>query len=133
MTPFIPHLTLLSAGTSPGTSVFRYVVQPAHCNRIRNLHGGAAATLFDFCTTMALAPLARPGFWRLLGVSRTLAVTYLRPVPEGAAVLVESEVVAVGRRLATVRGVLRREDDGVVCATCEHGKFNTDPEAVGKL
>lgn len=42
--------------------------------------------------------------------------------------MIETEVVSVGKRLATVRGVMRREgggdddDDGVVLASCLHDK-----------
>ncbi|OAA68410.1 thioesterase family protein [Niveomyces insectorum RCEF 264] len=67
--------------------------------------------------------------WRLLGVSRTLAVTYVRPAPSGTDVLIECEVVHAGRRLSSLRGILRRRSDGAVLATCEHGKVITDPPA----
>ena len=115
---------------------FRFVVQPVHCNALGNLHGGCTATIFDLCTSMPLGLVARPGFWQWMGVSRTLNVTYLRPVPAGSQVHVECEVLQVGRKLCTVRGVMRLVEgdeegvkEGPVLAVCEHGKVNTDPPA----
>ncbi|KAK1779091.1 HotDog domain-containing protein [Copromyces sp. CBS 386.78] len=131
----IPHLKLLSSDPSlpHPKAFFRYIVQPQHCNRLGNLHGGCTATLFDYCTTMPLALVSKPGFWSYLGVSRTLNTTYLRPIPVGTEIFIECEVVAIGKRLATLSGKMRRAVDGALLATCEHGKFNTDPEAGGKL
>jgi acyl-coenzyme A thioesterase 13 len=43
-------------------------------------------------------------------VSRTLNCTYLRPIPHGQKIWVESEVVHLGKRLATLRGSIRNED-----------------------
>ncbi|KJR83445.1 thioesterase family protein [Sporothrix schenckii 1099-18] len=166
MSSFLPHLTLVSADDfetaashhHPPRIVFGYSVQPEHCNRMYNMHGGATAALFDFCTSLALAlapsspkeassPQADAALagdnndddndeeeliksWRRLGVSRTLNVTYVRPAPMGLAVLVECEQVHAGQRLSTLRGVLRRAQDGAVLATCEHGKVNMDPDNV---
>jgi len=129
MTPLYPHLSYLSSSTSAtGYPVVEllYTVQPSNCNGLGNLHGGATSTLFDYCTTIAVAPLAKPGFWSMLGVSRTLNVTYLQPVPGGTRVVIECSVEHIGKRLCSLRGVMRRESDGVVLATCEHGKVNTD-------
>lgn len=155
----------------PPRIVFGYTVQPEHCNRMGNMHGGATATLFDFCTSLAMAlaptsPTQTPKAdakgeegvpdtdaagnatsdgadddddddeedviksWRRLGVSRTLAVTYVRPAPSGGAVLIECEQVHAGKRLSSLRGVLRRARDGAVLATCEHGKVILDLEDV---
>ncbi|PBP19616.1 thioesterase superfamily protein [Diplocarpon rosae] len=125
-------LSLVSAAAS-GHVVFVYTVPPAHGNPLGNLHGGCTATIFDVCTTAALAPVARPGFWVGAGVSRTLHVTYLRPIPVGERVLVECEVVHAGRRLCTLKGTMRRETDGKVLAICEHGKVSSDPAAAGKM
>ncbi|KAK4156849.1 HotDog domain-containing protein [Chaetomidium leptoderma] len=125
-----PSLTVHSVSTPDAAHpsvTFRFTVQPQHCNRLNNLHGGCTASLFDFCTSTPLALIARPGFWSFLGVSRTLNTTYLRPAPAGTEVLVECEIVQVGQRLCALRGTLRRASDGTVLATCEHNKVNTDP------
>ncbi|KLU81832.1 hypothetical protein MAPG_00913 [Magnaporthiopsis poae ATCC 64411] len=140
---FFPYVELISAtGPRSGsnktedplvTATFRYTVPKKHCNRMGNLHGGAAATIFDYATTMPLVLVSRPGFWRHMGVSRNLSVTYVRPAPCGTTVLVECQVVAVGARLCALRGVMRREDNGQVISTCEHGKVNTDPPVKAKI
>ncbi|KAJ2905487.1 hypothetical protein MKZ38_005363 [Zalerion maritima] len=132
----LPHVKLVSSTpsltseleTHPHPSIlFQYVVQPSHCNRLGNLHGGSTATLFDWCTTIPLALISKPGFWLFMGVTRTLNVTYLRPVPAGTQVDIHCEILQVGKRLCTVKGVMKRSDDGTIVAVCEHGKFNTDP------
>ena len=95
-------------------------------------HGGAAATIFDIVTSASLAPISSPGFWEYVGVSRTLNVTYLRPVRRRTKAVVTCEVLATGKRMATIRGVMHETKDGeravgdVLC-TCEHGKANIDP------
>lgn len=131
MSLLLPHLHLASTTEHPSQPKlnFKYVVQPEHCNGLGNLHGGCAATIFDFCTSVAIAPLSKAGHWAYLGVSRTLNTTYLRPVPCGVAVLVECEVVQLGKKLCTLKAEMKREDDGVVLAICEHGKVNNDPPA----
>ncbi|PVI06570.1 Thioesterase/thiol ester dehydrase-isomerase [Periconia macrospinosa] len=85
------------------------------------LHGGAVALIFDITTSTAIIALSQPGFWDAGHVSRNLNCTYLRPVVEGQKILVESEVVTLGKRMAMTRAVIKTED-GKVCCTCEHGK-----------
>lgn len=126
--PFLDVQAASAAGPHPRAS-FTYTVQPDHCNRLLSLHGGAAATLFDFCTTLPLALVNRPGYWQYLGVSRSLNVTYMRPARVGEPVLIETEIVQVGRKLATLKGVMRRRSDGQLLCMAEHLKVNTDPDA----
>lgn len=109
--------------------VFSYTVAKHNSNGIGNMHGGCTASLFDFATSIPLCLINKPGFWNYMGVSRTLNVSYLRPIPIGEKILVECEIMSVGKTLCTIRGVMRRQSDGAVLATCEHGKFNTDPDA----
>ncbi|KAF5694593.1 hypothetical protein FDENT_1027 [Fusarium denticulatum] len=124
MNTLIPHLQLVSTnaeGPHP-SCVFSYTVQPDNCNRLQNLHGGCAATLFDWCTTLPLALVNKPGFWQHMGVSRTLNVTYMRPVPVGTEVLIECSITQVGKKLASLHGSMRRRSDNLLLATAEHGK-----------
>lgn len=65
------------------------------------------------------------------GVSRVLDVKYVRGLRIGEEVMVECEVVHVGRQSAAIRGVIR-DSRGRVCSTCEHDKTNIDPPVEGK-
>ncbi|KAI0413949.1 hypothetical protein EKO27_g3343 [Xylaria grammica] len=132
-TSILPTLSLVSHSTAAPhpRATFRFTVEPVHENGLGNLHGGCTATIFDICTTFPLQMMSRPGFWQYGGVSRTLNVTYLRPVPVGTTVDVECEIVHAGQRLSSLRGVMRTANtdgtEGPVLAVCEHGKVNTDP------
>lgn len=113
--------------------VFSYTVIQENQNGTGNMHGGCTATLFDFCTSMPVCLINSPDFWWYLGVSRTLSVTYLKPIPVGEKILIECEIMSIGKTLSTIRGVMRRQSDGVALATCEHGKFNSDPPPKSRI
>jgi acyl-coenzyme A thioesterase PaaI-like protein len=113
--------------------VTQYTIQRSDCNKLANAHGGHIASLFDLVTSMPLTLINKPGFWFWLGVSRTLNVTYLKPIPLGEEILVEAEILSIGKKLTTIRGTMRRESDGALLTVCEHGKVNTDPEASSKI
>ena len=107
-------LSLLSARAQPRPACsFGFTVTTALCNKLSNLHGGAAATIFDLVTSLALVPVAKVGWWRYLGVSRSLNVTYLRPAPCGTEMLVEATVLAIGRRLCTCLAFFSRLTPGL--------------------
>lgn len=103
-------------------AVFAFTVDRSLCNASLNLHGGAQATIFDVCTSLAAQAIGKEGFWLNAGVSRVLTVNYLRPAPEGEALLLECEVVHLGKTLALLKGSLVRESDGAIISTCDHNK-----------
>lgn len=114
----------------PAQATFAFNVPATYTNQPEGsssltTHGGAIATFFDMTTSLAIIACNMEG-WESLGVSRGLSVTYLRPPVEGQACLIEAEVIQIGRRLAVVRGVMKREADGVLLATCEHQKYMAD-------
>ncbi|KAK5115009.1 hypothetical protein LTR85_010047 [Meristemomyces frigidus] len=101
---------------------FAFKVERYYCNGSGNLHGGAQATIFDIATSIAMQAIGKEDFWINGGVSRALTVTYLRPAPEGEQLLLECDVVHMGKRLAMLKGTLKRESDGAVISTCDHNK-----------
>ncbi|KAF2691496.1 Thioesterase/thiol ester dehydrase-isomerase [Lentithecium fluviatile CBS 122367] len=126
--PLFKILKLESATLEPtkenpndAKTVFTMTVPREYCNMAGALHGGAVSLIFDICTSTALNVCAREGFWDTGHVSRTLNCTYMRPVPQGEKIWIESEVVHLGKRMATLRGSIKNEG-GKVCYLCEHQK-----------
>lgn len=113
---------LTATGPPNVTAVFELEMTSTYCSRMGNAHGGAVSLIFDMCTTICMAPCAREDFWLFGGVSRTLNVTYMRPVQQGTTVIIECEVLQVGKRLATIRGMMKSKQDGRVLCSCEHNK-----------
>jgi len=50
-------------GSEKGTVDFEFVMDERYGNINGVMHGGAAGVIFDMCTTTALGPLARRGYW----------------------------------------------------------------------
>lgn len=89
------------------------------------MHGGAAGVIFDMSTTTALCPLARPGFWEFMGgVTRSLNISYLKAVPIGIRVRLNSKVVSVGKQMAMIRGDMTSLDGKTTYCAVEHHKVN---------
>lgn len=55
--PPVPNTGIVSSVTS------RLFIGKEYGNYNGVLHGGAAGVIFDMLTTIALGPIARPGFW----------------------------------------------------------------------
>ncbi len=113
--------TFISCSPTANTIILELTIQPFLGNMGSNLHGGAASTILDNATSTALHVLAKHDAGNFGAVSRTLTITYLRPVPVGTRVRVESEVVTHGKTMANIRGAIRTLD-GKVCVTCTHDK-----------
>lgn len=109
---------LLEAETNK--TVWEMKIGPHLCNRTGNLHGGAAATIMDLLTSTVLATIAKPGFLDGGHVSRTITMTFLRPVPNGAIARIECEVQSAGKKTANIHGKLYV--NGKLSIICMHDK-----------
>lgn len=49
--------------SAKGTVEFEFDIVARYGNVNGVMHGGAAGVIFDMCTTTALGPLARRGYW----------------------------------------------------------------------
>ncbi|KAF2101992.1 Thioesterase/thiol ester dehydrase-isomerase [Rhizodiscina lignyota] len=112
---------VISVDLKTNTVVYEIDIQPYLCSRTKTLHGGAAATLLDMLTSAILTLLAKPGAFDLGHVSRTITMSYLRPVNEGQTVRIECRPVSLGKNTANVYGEIRTLE-GKVCVTCVHDK-----------
>ncbi|KAH6717686.1 HotDog domain-containing protein [Leptodontidium sp. 2 PMI_412] len=109
--------------SAEGTVTFEFYIDERYSNVNGVMHGGAAGVIFDMCTTTALGPLAKPGFWDFLGgVTRTLNISYLRAIPVGTTVRIHSVVMQVGKTMAMIRGTMTTQDGKTILCTCEHHK-----------
>jgi acyl-coenzyme A thioesterase 13 len=78
---------------------------------------------------MALSPISKPGFWFFMGgVTRTLNISYLRAIPIGTTVKVNSKVIQAGRTMALIQGEITSVDGKTVYCTCEHHKVHIEAQ-----
>ncbi|ROV97424.1 hypothetical protein VMCG_06871 [Cytospora schulzeri] len=120
--PSPPNASIVSSCTS------RLYIGEDFGNYNGVLHGGAAGVIFDMLTTIALGPIARPGFWSFLGgVTRTLNLSYVKAVPIGTTVIIHAYVYQVGKRLAYIKGWMTSEDGKTTFAVCDHHKVHLPP------
>ncbi|EME42966.1 hypothetical protein DOTSEDRAFT_45021 [Dothistroma septosporum NZE10] len=73
-------------------------------------------------TTFAQVAIAKDGFWEFGGVSRTLSVTYLKPIVQDTVVVIECSVRSVGKRSTVLQCVMKDKATGKLLALAEHGK-----------
>jgi acyl-coenzyme A thioesterase 13 len=128
-------ITSVSSETDTTNAKVTYslAIPPLYANNpiAKTTHGGAIATWFDMATSMAI--IACKNTWEEgTGVTRNLNVTYFRPPVEGDEITIESEVMQLTKRLATVKGTMRRASDGTVLAICQHDKYRPSRVAPGK-
>ncbi|KAI8977191.1 HotDog domain-containing protein [Mycotypha africana] len=114
-------------GAEPDKLIWEFKVKEVHCNRLGNLHGGCAATLIDICSSFAVLTNSGKARWNLIGVSTDLSVSYLKGVPAETMIRLECEVQRVGKTLANIFTKVYN-DQGQVCYTGSHTKFNIDPK-----
>lgn len=124
-----PKPTLLSV--EPRKAVHELKIGSHLCNKLGILSGGAAATLMDILTSMSLITIAQPGFADAGSVSRTITMSYLRAVPMGSTVRIESEVQSTSKNTASLFG--RMFLDERICLTCVHDKIIFSTSATERL
>ncbi|EXJ66637.1 uncharacterized protein A1O5_10308 [Cladophialophora psammophila CBS 110553] len=127
----LQHANLELLDAQPNTVKWSLEIGPELCNKSGNLHGGAAATLLDNLTSTALLTIARDGFLDGGHVSRTITMSYLRPVPMGSKAIVDCEVQAAGRNTANIMGKIYV--NGKLCVTCVHDKAVFSNQKQAKL
>ena len=134
---FIRASKITSVATETATSnakvTYSLAIPPLYANNpiAKTTHGGAIATWFDMATSMAV--IGCENTWEEgTGVTRNLNVTYFRPPVEGEEISIESEVMQLTKRLATIKGTMRRASDGTVLAICQHDKYRPSQVAPGK-
>jgi acyl-coenzyme A thioesterase 13 len=103
-----------------GRARARLTVDESVENFTGNLHGGASATLVDFLGTAAIISADRDG---RPGVSTDLNVSFYSAGRHGDVVIVEAQVLKVGRTLGFVEVTLKRERDGALIASGRMTKF----------
>ncbi|OAX80880.1 hypothetical protein ACJ72_04782 [Emergomyces africanus] len=112
--------TIKLVKVEPNTAEFEFTVTPQMCNPLGILHGGCTTTILDMLTSTAA--FAATGSETMAStLSRTLSVTFLRPVPMGTKVRVVVHLVAAGKKFVHFTGNLMTMD-GKVCASCVHDK-----------
>ena len=100
-------------------------------NISKTLHGGYSATLFDHLSTLALKSYFiaddKPA---PTSVSVELNLSYISAVKEGQTVVLETEAIKVGNKLAFLKGeIYNKSDSNKLVATGKHTKYLMFPKS----
>ena len=99
-------------------------VEPRHCNPMGMCHGGMLASFCDMLLPLSVHRKSAEVGQRFLPTV-SLQLDYMAPVPLGAWVEGEAEVLKVTRAMVFAQGVARA--DGVVAVRCS-GVFKIGPK-----
>ncbi|ODQ63359.1 hypothetical protein NADFUDRAFT_84494 [Nadsonia fulvescens var. elongata DSM 6958] len=130
------------------TITFKLEITSEMVNGFGTCHGGCVATIIDDCTSWA--PFAMKSIWEvpaemagkhfsLVGfqkvlkqrmhlnqsVTRTLNISYIRPLLVGSIYLIECEVISNTARFVHIRCTVKGED-GKICNLAIHDKAKTN-------
>lgn len=101
-----------------------------HCFRLVTMGSGVRWGRREVCIVFMLSRLLKVR-WLELSVRYVLSGPFLSccSVHGGHGMLTSStKIVHAGKRLCLLTGIMKREKDGQVVATCEHNKYNIDIE-----
>ncbi|PGH01704.1 hypothetical protein AJ80_08971 [Polytolypa hystricis UAMH7299] len=115
----LSSLTLTRA--SAGEVVLEFTVTDEMCNFMGNVHGGCSSTMLDNTTSLLACTIDNQHLLDSYTVSRTLSLTFVRPIPVGTRVRSVNRVVHAGKTLMNTEGTLETLD-GKVCVRCVHDK-----------
>ncbi|KAK9471171.1 HotDog domain-containing protein [Dipodascopsis tothii] len=105
---------------------FELTVTTEMCNPSGMMHGGCIATVFDLCSSVAIAATSPSHDYMDIvmwaGVSRALNVMFLRPVPSGETVQVRCDTVSGSKTMALSTARLLSKASGKLLATATHDK-----------
>ncbi|EKM51537.1 uncharacterized protein PHACADRAFT_261738, partial [Phanerochaete carnosa HHB-10118-sp] len=110
-------------GRKEGRLVFEIVVTRDMCNYLSDMHGGCAATLIDFCTSLVRNLVLTKDSPTWNGhVSLTLNVTFHAPAVLGTRLKIVNSTVAIGTRVITARAEIYDVTNGRIVASGMHVK-----------
>ncbi|PWY98007.1 hypothetical protein BCV70DRAFT_221081 [Testicularia cyperi] len=114
----LPQLRVESA--RPGQITASMVISRTNLNRLGSLHGGCIASLTDTIGSLAIAS---KGFYST-GVSTDINTTYVKSGgTEGDTVLLQGDLISIGKTLAFTRIQLLHPVSNAVLAYGSHTKF----------
>uniref|UniRef100_A0A0N4ZU76 Acyl-coenzyme A thioesterase 13 n=1 Tax=Parastrongyloides trichosuri TaxID=131310 RepID=A0A0N4ZU76_PARTI len=87
-----------------------------HTNPMGTLHGGCSATLIDFITSVAciVSPVQKTG------VSVDMTINYLSSAKVGDTIIVEGNILKLGKRIAFSQGNIYLKKDNSLIVTGLH-------------
>ncbi|KAH8920116.1 hypothetical protein BT69DRAFT_1265982 [Atractiella rhizophila] len=126
---------LKSGRGAKSTVIFKLLVDESMCSPTGFIHGGCTAYLLDVCTSLAIRPFSKPGFWFTTGMSTSLITTFLNAVPCNTTVLLVNRTLSQGKAVASYDFEMISEDGKTIYAKGTHTKADTNKvnTAVSKL
>ena len=98
-------------------------VTPAMTNLVGSIHGGALASLIDIATTIAISGFDRK---QRVHVSSDLNISFLSAAAVNADILILSDCIKIGKRLAFTECNIYDGDGEVLLSTGRHTKTFLD-------
>jgi hypothetical protein len=98
-----------------------------HCFRLVTMGSGVRWGRREVCIVFMLSRLLKVR-WLELSARYVLSFPVVQCIGGHGMLTSSTKIVHAGKRLCLLTGIMKREKDGQVVATCEHNKYNIDIE-----